>query len=155
MAAFYLGSRIVEGSVFAVGVVVLMAMQGLSEATTGVSAAQTASYQVVGVALSTLFQYSWVAGQSVFCIGALAFYWLLFVSNRVPRWLSVWGLVAAPLMLVAGLTLPFTHDPNSTISSFLYAPLGVQEMVLAVWLLARGLRPLATASPSRALGGLS
>ncbi len=82
-------------------------------------------------------------------------YWLLFVSQRVPRWLSVWGLVAAPLMLVGGLLLPFTGDPNSTISSLLYAPMGLQEMVLAVWLIVWGLRPAATASSSWAQGRLS
>jgi hypothetical protein len=40
-------------------------------------------------------------------------------------------------MLVAGFSLVVTGDPNSTFSSILYAPLGLQEMALAVWLLVR------------------
>ena len=74
----------------------------------------------------------------MFCVGAFMLYTLLFQSRRVPRWLSIWGLIAAPLMLIAGLLLPITGDPNSTISSILYAPMALQEMVLAVWLIARG-----------------
>jgi hypothetical protein len=51
--------------------------------------------------------------------------------------------VSAPLFLVSGALLPFTHDHNSTISTVLYAPLAVQEMVLALWLIVRGFRPAA------------
>jgi hypothetical protein len=40
--------------------------------------------------------------------------------------------------LVGGLLLPFTGDPNSTASTLLYAPMALQEMVLALWLIARG-----------------
>jgi len=77
-------------------------------------------------------------------------YYLLYKSRRIPRWLSIWGLIAAPLMLVAGFTLPFTGDPNSAVSSLLYAPLGLQEMVLAVWLIARGFNPSTTADVGEA-----
>jgi hypothetical protein len=68
-------------------------------------------------------------------------YWLLLRSGRVPRWLALWGLVAAPLMLVAGFLLPITGDPNSPASTLLYIPMGVQEMVLAIWLIGWGFRP--------------
>jgi hypothetical protein len=44
-------------------------------------------------------------------------------------------------MLIAGLSFAVTGDPNSAFSSVLYAPLGLQEMVLAVWLIARGFNP--------------
>lgn len=49
-------------------------------------------------------------------------------------------------MLIGGFALPFTHDPNAALSTILYAPMGVQEMVLAVWLIAFGLRPTARAT---------
>jgi hypothetical protein len=75
-------------------------------------------------------------------------YWLLLRSGRVPRWLALWGLVAAPLMLVAGFLLPITGDSNSAASTLLYLPMGVQEMVLAVWLIARGFRPASAHNPT-------
>lgn len=89
-----------------------------------------------------------VLGQSVFCVGAAMLYYLLYASRRIPRWLSVWGLMGAPLMLAGGFSLAVTGDPNSTVSSILYAPLGLQEMVLAVWLIAKGFDPSAISSGS-------
>jgi hypothetical protein len=78
-----------------------------------------------------------------FVIGAFMFYWILYRTRLVPRWLSIWGLVgavfylAAPLARMAGLDL-----------DFLMFPLAVQEMVLAVWLIAKGFGPGAIAGRS-------
>jgi len=141
LTTWYVGTRITEGALFFVGVIALVSMLSVSEAMAGVSAMQAVSYEAAALVLKTVFDYSWIAGQTIFCVGAAMLYWLLYVSKRVPRWLSVWGLIAAPMMLVAGFMLPITNDPNSTISSLLYAPMGLQEMVLAVWLIARGFRP--------------
>jgi hypothetical protein len=144
LSVWYLATRIIEGTIFFIGAVALVSMLKVSETMVGAQGAQMASYGAAGLALKAVFDYSWIAGQTVFCVGAAMLYWLLYVSKRVPRWLSVWGLIAAPMMLVAGFMLPLTGDPNSTISSILYAPIGVQEMVLAVWLIARGFNSSAT-----------
>jgi len=48
-------------------------------------------------------------------------------------------------MLVAGFPPPLTGDPSSTASTILYAPMGLQEMVLAAWLILRGFNPPVTA----------
>jgi hypothetical protein len=137
LAVGYLGSRVTEGALFLIGILGLLSLLALGQAAAD-SGAALALYLPVAAALKAFFEYAFVLGQTVFCVGAFMFYTLLFQSRRVPRWLSVWGLIAAPLMLVAGLLLPFTGDPNSTLSSILYAPMALQEMVLAVWLIARG-----------------
>lgn len=75
-------------------------------------------------------------GALPFVVGAFMFGWVLFRYRLVPRWLSIWGLLgtvlylAAPLARMAGLDL-----------DFLMFPLALQEMVLAVWLIARGFNP--------------
>lgn len=71
-----------------------------------------------------------------FAIGALMFCWLLFRTRLVPRWVSVWGLVGAALYLVPPLArmMGFNLD-------ILMAPLALQEMVLAVWLIVKGFNP--------------
>jgi len=51
-------------------------------------------------------------------------------------------------MLAGGLSLAVTGDPNSTVSSIMYAPLGLQEMVLAVWLILKGFNSPAVTSPA-------
>ena len=69
----------------------------------------------------------------VFSLGALMFYYLWYHSKLIPRWLSIWGL--------AGTVLYLTHGVLSLFGSgweMLMAPLGVNEMVLAVWLIVKG-----------------
>jgi hypothetical protein len=71
------------------------------------------------------------------------FYYLLYQSKLIPRWLSGWGLIGAILVLAVGLLAMFGLDLG-----FLWAPLAVQEMVLAVWLIVKGFNPSAIASGS-------
>jgi hypothetical protein len=89
-----------------------------------------------------------------FVLGALMFYVLLYQSRLVPRWLSAWGLVAAAL----GIVPPLGGMFGLSSLGVLVAPLFLQEMVMAVWLIAKGFNPMAVASapaiePSRAAAG--
>jgi hypothetical protein len=77
----------------------------------------------------------------VFSLGALMIYFLFYQSKLIPRWLSVWGLIGAILYLAAGLFAMFSMD-----FGILLAPLALQEMVLAVWLIVKGFNPSAIAS---------
>ena len=89
-----------------------------------------------------------------FVLGALMFYVLLYQSRLVPRWLSAWGLVAAAL----GIVPPLGGMFGLSSLGVLVAPLFLQEMVMAVWLIAKGFNPMAVASapaiePSLAAAG--
>jgi hypothetical protein len=80
-------------------------------------------------------------GTIVFLIGVSMFYLVLFRAKLVPRWLSSWGLLAAiPYLVPVLLGLFSTVDVSagSTLGTVLEIPLAVQEMVLAVWLIAKG-----------------
>ena len=75
----------------------------------------------------------------VFILGALMFYYVLYQSKLVPRWLSGWGLLAAIPYFVSGVLGLFTlPGPLGTIPMVLVLPMAMQEMVLAVWLIVRG-----------------
>ena len=83
-----------------------------------------------------------------FALGALMFSLLLYQSRLVPRWLSTWGLVGAALYIVAPLGGMFGHSVG-----FFMGPLALQEMVMAVWLIAKGFNP--TAIPAESAGETS
>ena len=81
----------------------------------------------------------------VFCLGALIFNYLLYQTKLVPRWLSGWGLIAIVPYLAAGLLAMFgIINPLSPIYAISNLPLALQEMVLAVWLIAKGFNSSAT-----------
>lgn len=83
----------------------------------------------------------------VFCLGSVMFYLLLYRSRIVPRWIAVWGLAAIPLYVAAYVLAMYgVIGTDSVAQSLLYIPLAVQEMVLAVWMIARGFRPAAVSS---------
>jgi hypothetical protein len=64
----------------------------------------------------------------------LVFYAALFRFALVPRLLAGFGLIAAPLM-IASLAMPlFGHD----VVFPMLAPLGLSQLILALWLLAKG-----------------
>jgi len=85
----------------------------------------------------------------VFSLGALIFYFLLYQSNLIPRWLSVWGLIAIIMHLATGFLVIFglqtAFDTSNSIMNF---PIFLQEMVLAVWLIVKGFNLSAIASGS-------
>ena len=85
----------------------------------------------------------------VFILGALMFYYVLYRSKLVPRWLSGWGLLAAIPYFVSGVLGLFSLlSQMSTTQLVMALPLAVQEMVLAVWLIVKGFNPSTIAPKS-------
>jgi len=90
----------------------------------------------------------------VFCLGAVMFYFLLYRSRIVPRWIALWGLVAIPFYVAADLLAMYgVIGAASSAQVLMFMPLAVQEMVLAVWMIARGFRPAAVSTTSELADG--
>ncbi|MFC2055095.1 DUF4386 domain-containing protein [Chloroflexota bacterium] len=81
----------------------------------------------------------------IFAIAALIFYYLLYQSILIPRWLSVWGLIAAILLILVNLL-----EVTGIISELmiLKLPIVLNELFLAIWLIVKGFNPSAIASES-------
>ena len=71
-----------------------------------------------------------------FCLGGILFYYLLDKSRLVPRALSLWGLIAVFPLLVGTVTQIFGY----TIPIIFYVPYIPFELVIAIWILVRGIR---------------
>ena len=133
-----MGTRVTEGATFIVAVLAALAFLPLSQEFLAASAPDVSHFQTSVVVMESTVDVAYALGQTVFAVGAGVLYYLLFRSRIIPRWLSVWGIVASPLFVVASLSLLWTGDPNSTLSTVLFVPMAAQEMVLAVWLIAKG-----------------
>lgn len=76
-----------------------------------------------------------------FMLSALIFYILLLRSGIVPRFISIWGIVAIlALLIVNGARLLHVTHPALDASMLLIV---TNEVFLAVWLLTRGFVPSA------------
>jgi len=149
--ALALGSvagRLVEGVFVVVGALGLLALLTVSQeavaaGSAGLASAVTASNLVLAVR-------EWVHGFVAlipFGVGAFMYYVVLYRSRLVPRWLSGWGLVAIVMLMISTLYAGFTQEFGfSTVNTVLNIPIGLQEMALAIWLIAKGFDRTALAS---------
>jgi hypothetical protein len=95
--------------------------------------------QSLGGALRRTADSSQLMTVFVFGFGALIFYWLLFKARLVPRWLPIWGFASIVLHLTTGFLQLFgLVSASSPLLTIMNLPIFLQEMVMAVWLIARG-----------------
>ncbi len=139
--------RTIEAVFYIAAVVSWMTV--LSIATSTPSEAQPAS-RPISDALMSAHDRAGVAAVSAFVVGGLMYYIALYRTHLVPRWLSVWGLAAMPLMATACCLALYQGQPVTSYVA-LAVPIGVQEIVFGVWLLAKGFNP--TPALERGPGG--
>jgi hypothetical protein len=146
------GFRIIEGVFYTVSVVGVLLLLTLSQEFAKAVAPDSAHFETLGTLLKAGRDWASLVGILAFYPGALMYYFVFYKSRLVPRWLSGWGVVAAALGLVAALLVLFRVTTSmSTTQVVLNVPIGVQEMVLAVWLIVKGFRPSPAATGSAEL----
>ena len=141
------GFRLIEGAFYLGIVVCLLILVTVSRESANAGAPASSAYvapaALVMAARDSLGEVAVLA----FGLGGLMYYWVFYRSRLVPRWLSACGLVAITLVMVSGLLVMLgLVEPFSPPQLVLALPIAVQEMVLAVWLIAKGFNPRAVAS---------
>ena len=147
----YFGARLVESVIFILDALSLLLLLTLSQEFVQAGAPDASYFQTAGQVLRSVRDWAGhvILDVAVFPIGTLVFYYILYQSKLIPRWVSGWGLVGAVLYWAASLLVMFALiTPLSTIHVVLQAPLGLQELALAVWLIVKGFNPSALASGS-------
>lgn len=75
----------------------------------------------------------------VFGAGAGILNTALLRARQVPSWLAWWGLIGGALALLRGVIETYGVELSGLVATVLTAPIGIQEMVFAVWLIVKGL----------------
>jgi hypothetical protein len=122
IAAGYMGTRIFEGVVLAIGVVCLIVVTG----STAALDANTVFYNVAEAGLG---------------VGSLFFCALLFRTGLVPRWLAGWGFIGYACFAGGNLLELFGVAGAGLVAAI---PGGLFELTFAIWLIARGFASTAT-----------
>ena len=130
----YAGIRVLEAVTLFVSAVslLLLVSAGRDFVAAGHSAASS-GIAASGAVLLALNEWAFPLNPVVFGAGGLLLYGLLYRSRLVPRWLSVWGLGGVMLVFAYGVLRMYGGG-----SMALAIPIGVQEMVLAGWLIVKG-----------------
>ncbi len=143
LAIAYVGLRVFENAFYILGAISLLVLLTLSQQNIVFN---NVSYQLLGNLVLALHDWSLAIGTVfIFGIGSLTLNYVLYQSNLVPRWISVWGLIGAGLVILYGLIGIFSLDPNmiSSILTLLVIPIAIQEIVFAIWIIIKGFNPSA------------
>ena len=142
------GFRVIEGMTSVVGALLYVVLLALSQEFVKAGAPESSYFQTADVLINA--GKDWMTNVAMlltWSIGALMYYVVFYQFRLVPRWLTVWGLVGITLTIISALLVMFhLLPPFGTIQVILNLPILPQELVLAVWLIAKGFNPSAVAS---------
>lgn len=152
LALGYVAARSIESVLFAVATMHLLTLQLVSREFAAVGAPDGTHLQTLGALL--LAGHDWDNATLpfvAFSLGALMLNYVLYQARLIPRWISVFGLLAATSILAARVALLSGVELSSTTVSVLDAPIFLQEMVFAGWLIVRGFGDSARGTGDQAL----
>jgi hypothetical protein len=138
IALVALGCFLAEGITLAVSKIGAYSLIPLGQEFVNAGAPESSYYQTLGNFLYYgVDRRGYDIHMLFFCLGAILWYYLLYISNVIPRALSLWGLVAVCLLTIPILLELFERDlfPAAGILALPYLPF---ELVLGIWLIIKG-----------------
>lgn len=138
LAVGYLAARIFEGIVLAIGGLIWLTLIPLGSEFVQAGALEAAQIQSLGDTLVALSTSAFTLGaEMVFGITALILNTMLWRTKLVPWFISVWGLIGGALLLTLG-AMKMLGLPVDAVEIAFTAPIALNEMVLALWLIIKG-----------------
>jgi uncharacterized protein DUF4386 len=139
LARGYLGLRIIESVFCCVIVISPLSIITLSQAYSKAGASDASSYLAAGaLSIAERAVVSNLLIPVFLGLGALVLYYSLFQSKLLPRFISIWGLIAATLILVLNLLLTFNIEVGLAIAMISALPIISNEIFLGIWLIVKG-----------------
>jgi len=144
LALGYVGARIFEGFFDAVNVISLLSLLSLSREFVTAGAPVGSYFQTSGALLLAVIDWGSLLLDLAWLLSVPVFNYVLYKSKLIPRWLSVLGLIGGALWLATWPIRMFGLSPS--MMEIFALPIAAQEMILAVWLIAKGFNSSTTAS---------
>lgn len=132
--------RIIESVLQNVTFIILLLLVTLSNEFVKAGSPVSSYFQTAGALLQEgNFLSNQLAAILAWNFSALMYYTLFYQTKLIPRWLSGWGLVGIIVIIIANMLLLFRIiEPMGPIQVALSAPIALQELVLATWLIVKG-----------------
>ena len=148
MAISAAGFRLIESMADILSGISIISLLALSREFVAAGAPDAAYFQTMGAVIRAGDE--WLSNGAmliIWCIGAFMYYSLFYRYRLVPRWLSVWGLVGITLTTIASVLVMLGVIPGfGTVQMIANLPIMPQEIVFAIWLIAKGVNTSAATS---------
>jgi hypothetical protein len=143
LALGFLSFRIVAAVLNIFGFICLLLLLSLSQQYVKAGTQDLSYFQTLGDLLRTGRDFvNHVAMIFSTSVGGLMFYLLLFKTKLIPRCLSLWGFIGTLFTIFASILIMFQKIEIITSTYIvLNLPLILLEIVLAIWLIAKGFDP--------------
>ena len=143
LALAYVGFRIVEFVTQILADVGALSLLLLSEEFVKAGSPASSAFLTVGATLLDVRFWSFQMLYLIFSLSGLLFYYMLYRTDLIPRFVSIWGLAGAALVLFQTLVDMFGLALDPSISVMTGLPMLLNELFLGIWLIARGFNPSA------------
>ena len=138
MAVSYVVLRCFEAAFYFIGILFALGLIALAQGAAAAGDGEAGAFAGMATLVEALKEGAYTIGPLlIFGIGALVLSILLYRTRLVPRWLSVWALIGAILVIVQGC-LAFLGISVDVLENTLFVPIAVNEMVFAAWLIVVG-----------------
>jgi hypothetical protein len=137
IALLALCCRIAEGIVIAFSAVWTLGLMSVATASTIATASDSATAQALGGFLMQQDGSSTIISATCFAVGSTIYSYLFLRARSIPVLLAWFGLFASMLLVVA-LPLQLLGFLSEAVNIFIWLPVLVFEVMLALWLLFKG-----------------
>lgn len=138
LAIGYLAARIIEGTVLAIGGIAWLGLAMLGDEFVRAGSPDASHYQTLGDLLISMSTSAFILGSEiVFGVSALILNYVFLRANLIPKLISIWGLIGGALLLMLGVMQTQGLSAMAIEIAFT-VPIALNELVLAVWLIAKG-----------------
>ena len=138
LALAYIVFRLFEAVLFMLVDITKLSLIKVSQLYLTAESSTVGLIENIGATILGWNEWGWVFYVLIFGFGALIFYFALYQSKLLPRWISIWGQVAIVMMMTSAFLAMFGVELPDATFGLLVIPIGVQEMVMALWLIVKG-----------------
>ena len=137
IALGFVGFRLVEFVMQILADISPLALLNLSEEFLKAGAPESSFFQTLGASLLAERYWAFQMVSITFGLGALMLYYMLNQSKLIPRFISIWGLIGATIVLVNAILDMLGFTPGNLGILML-----LNELFLGIWLIIKGFNPV-------------
>ena len=143
IALGYVGIRLIEFVMQILSDISPLSLVTLSQEFVQAGAPDASSFQTLGTLLVAERVWVFQMVSIAFGLSALMFYYLLYQLKLIPRFITVWGLIGAAVVLINVMLDLFGYNPSNLGIIML-----LNELFLGIWLIVKGFNSSAIGSES-------
>lgn len=140
IALWHVCFRFLEAVLIIIGIISVLALLTLSQEYIAGGAQNSSVFEANGTVLKAIHEWTFLLGPNFMLgINTMMYSFIFYKSKVVPRFIPIIGMTGAALVFTCSILVMFdVIEQVSVWGALLAMPVAANEMILAVWLIAKG-----------------